>query len=197
MFAAQERTIIVSFWWDRSVSSAARTAGATAVRKAVSASLMFFFLAWIESQAQQRAISDQWQIISLSQWTRALETKLSQRFMAKTDKQMVLFPRSIPARDCCSTTNRTKTSQLTSLGFGSRRKVFDRAPHLSKWQKLVVVINYKYRTSEIYSYRHYQPFSIHIQPLFLDMRYLRQPENRTNSRISVLLFIICLKSHHY
>jgi len=136
-----------------------------------------------------------------NQWTRALETKLSQRFSGKTDKQMVLFTRSIPARDCYSTTNRTMTSQLTSLGFRSRRKVFNpnlrRAPHLSKWQKLVVVINYKYRTSEIYSYRHYQPFSINIQPLFLDMRYLRQPENRTSSRISVLLFIICLKSHHY
>ena len=42
VFAAQKRTIIVSFWWDRSVLTAARTAGATAVRKAVSASLMFF-----------------------------------------------------------------------------------------------------------------------------------------------------------
>jgi len=43
VFAAQKRTIIVSFWWDRSVLTAARPAGATVVCKAASASLIFFF----------------------------------------------------------------------------------------------------------------------------------------------------------
>jgi len=42
VFAVKKRTIIVSFWWDRSVLTAARPAGATAVCKAVSASLTFF-----------------------------------------------------------------------------------------------------------------------------------------------------------